>query len=217
MKEEGEASLGARAGFPPHHINLKVSELDSDNTPTNQFASANTIGAIGTRGPHVMNGYWERGQKENRDGYHHKWLIMNDLGYFDKKGELFFCGRSNDVIQTGGETVFAPEVENILLGNPMIDQCAVFGIFDEKFGERVCAAIVRVQDKGIKGPGSVSITKPSQMLSEIRTFCSEQGLTRYKHPRSVFLRDELPQNSSGKVLKHILTKTHTNSQHMSKL
>lgn len=159
------------------------------------------VGLIGTRGPHTMNGYWNRGGQQqdlqsNTD--HEGWLITNDLGYLNEIGGLFFCGRANDVIRTGGESVFAPEVENTLVQHPKVDKCAAFALDDEKFGESVCAAIVSVAERIKTSFESI------HWRDELRSFCAQKDLAGYKRPRRVFILNELPQNSSGKVLKNEL-------------
>ena len=198
MCTESSKVLGSFAGFPPQHIDLQIFELDENNEATDKIAKPFTVGVIGTKGPHVMNGYWFRGL-ENINQLSHDWLKMNDLGYLNNNGQLFFCGRSNDVIRTGGETVFSPEVERILIQHPDIDQCAVFALPDDRFGECVCAAIVYREpflDDIIAADNSV--------VSGIRSFCAKQNLSGYKRPKVIFQCRELPRNSSGKVLKHQL-------------
>ncbi len=186
-------------GKSPSHVELNIFAL-KDNKPIMQFAKPYDIGAIGTKGPHLMNGYWKRGSEVKNDGIVYQWLITNDLGYIDSNGGLYFCGRLNDVIRTGGETVFAPEVEATIIQHPGVDQCAVFGLPDERFGECVCAAIV-MKDKNQK------YSDYNNIFESIRSFCQHQKLSGYKRPRKMYILHELPRNSSGKVLKHVLKKT----------
>lgn len=200
---------GSNVGFPPHHVDLKIFHLDANNKPTNKLAPPHTIGAIGTKGPHVMNGYWKRGQDILSHGIGGKnWLILNDIGYLDNSGRLFFCGRSNDVIRTGGETVFSPEVESVVIQHPSVDQCAVFALPDEKFGECVSVGIVvrRSNVGNFQEWSNGTCLGSRNALRELREFCANQQLAAFKHPRVIFFCDELPCNSSGKVLKHILAK-----------
>ncbi len=221
------SSFGMLAGFPPHHIDLRIFKLDSNNNPTTEEAPTNQVGAIGTRGLHVMNGYWKRGMLEqtmttdemNCTTRKHDWFILSDLGYISDDGQLYFCGRSNDVIRTGGESVFAPEVETILLRHSQVDQCAVFALPDEKFGERVCAALVMKPTSVLPSSSDGALVKnggqtiddktitraPETMMKELRLFCMRQNLTGYKRPRTLFLCREFPRNSSGKVLKRQLS------------
>jgi acyl-CoA synthetase (AMP-forming)/AMP-acid ligase II len=200
---------GSNVGSPPHHVALQIFRLDANNKPTNNIVSPYQIGAIGTKGPHVMNGYWKRGQDIlNHSIGTNDWLILNDIGYLDDRGRLFFCGRSNDVIRTGGETVFSPEVEHVLVQHPSVDQCAVFALPDEKFGECVSAAIVfgsrrRSKENFPEYSKDICLANRKE-LREFREFCAERQLAAYKHPRVIFFCDELPCNSSGKVLKHLL-------------
>ena len=96
------------------------------------------------------------------------------------------------MIRSGGETVMASEVERIILKHPHVSDCAVFPRQDEKFGEAVACAL---------------ISQSPLKLDSIKSWCTKNGLASYKRPRYIFLVDELPKNSSGKVLKHKLVAT----------
>lgn len=193
-------SIGSRVGFAPPHVELKIFELDDASRPTNIPIAPGKFGAIGTRGPHTMNGYWTRGKTVcSTKRPNENWLIMNDLGYLDKaSGALFFCGRANDVIRSGGETIHAPEVENILINHPEVEQCAVFGLSDDKFGEVVCAAVVII-DMDID-----KVYPSDKWLRILKAYCTSRQLSSYKRPKYIFCYRELPRNSSGKILKHII-------------
>ena len=191
---------GTCVGIAPPHVELAIFAL-KDDQPTFEVARPYQIGAIGTRGPHLMNGYWKRGSDKESIGIIDKWLICNDLGYMDDHGQLYFCGRLNDVIRTGGETVFAPEVEAIIIQHPRVDECAVFALPDERFGESVCAAIV-LKSK----PMSTDMFS----LDTIRHFCEQKKLTGYKRPRQVFVLTTFPRTSSGKVMKNELKRICSN-------
>jgi acyl-CoA synthetase (AMP-forming)/AMP-acid ligase II len=178
---------GDCVGTPPSHVDIRL--YRKSGKALNILTLPNEPGIIATRGPHLMNGYWQRGsarQQNNRTG----WFLTNDLGFFDKNGQLHFCGRVKDVIRSGGETVLAQEVERVLLKHPDISECAVFPRKDERFGEAVACAIVT--------------KRPPLVLGAIKHWCKEKGLASYKRPRYLFLVDSLPRNSSGKVLKHKL-------------
>lgn len=195
-----EKNVGSEAGYAPHHIDVQIFALDESGRPTRRPVRQG-VGAIGTRGPHVMNGYWRRGNEFYNSSFHKNWIIMNDLGYINEKtGSLYFCGRANDVIRSGGETVFASEVENIINQHPEIEHCAVFALHDEKFGEIVCAAIVPSGNER----GNMKLKLSEKWLHSLKVFCHSKHLAAYKKPKLVFTCDELPQNSSGKVLKHVL-------------
>ena len=175
---------GDCVGSPPSHIALRL--YRKSGRATKIVSQPHQVGVIATRGCHVMNGYWDRGaQMTNLGG----WFLTTDLGYFDEKGQLYFSGRIKDVIRSGGETVLANEVERIILKHPHVSECAIFPRQDERFGEAVACAIVA--QLPIK-------------LNSIKSWCEDNGLANYKRPRYLFLVNELPRNSSGKILKHKL-------------
>jgi acyl-CoA synthetase (AMP-forming)/AMP-acid ligase II len=201
---------GAFVGYPPPHIDIEIIDPDSvRNGPLEwTILPCLQMGLIVTKGPHVMNHYWCRKDLTSPDS-NHGWLVMNDLGYLTDQGCLYYCGRSDDVIRTGGESVLAMEVERVLIHHPMIDAVCVFPLQDEKFGQIVCAAIQPKQDvcfasdsRRINQMASMS----SDALEKVRTFCSNHQLARYKHPKKVFIFHQLPQNSSGKILKFAIIK-----------
>ena len=205
---------GTCVGSSPDHVELRLfRQLEKHDHASNKadrsiITTPRQPGIIATRGPHVMNGYWKRGSQGDAGGSigrmgSNNWLWTNDLGYWDEQGQLYFCGRVNDAIRTGGETVLAQEVENILLSHPEISECAVFAKADEKFGEAVACAIVLASNN----------SKASQpQLGSLKKWCSDHGLANYKRPRYMFLVGSLPRNSSGKVLKHKLIQMYGRQQ-----
>mmetsp|Transcript_15929 Transcript_15929/g.32644 ORF Transcript_15929/g.32644 Transcript_15929/m.32644 type:complete len:179 (+) Transcript_15929:1-537(+) len=178
-----------------------------------------------------MNGYWQRGKKENNrnlrssnsnnnktmvesstsNHYDNHWFISSDLGFWDDQGRLCFGGRAKDVVRTGGETVLAREVEQVVLDHPDVAECAIFPRKDHRYGEAVACAIV------LKNPRS-SIQYTGSLSNEtIKKWCQQRGLAGYKRPKIVFLVDSLPRNSSGKILKHKLVSRFGNEELQSKL
>eukprot|EP00804_Cyclotella_cryptica_P000746 CCRYP_001015-RB/>CCRYP_001015-RB protein AED:0.04 eAED:0.04 QI:0/0.66/0.5/1/0/0/4/2183/650 len=190
-------------GHPPPHIQIGIFETFTQSLPSQQHLLPHgKMGIIGTRGPHTMLGYWSRDESSSstsnqsiQDG----WLFTSDLGYLSpKSGKLFFCGRVNDVIRTGGESVLATEVERVLSMHPEILECAVFALADEKFGECISAAVV---SKTFLPHSGVDLMESDELRDEIRRHCANHQLAGFKRPRRVFYMKSLPRNSSGKVLK----------------
>lgn len=174
---------GDCVGFPPPHVRVNLLDLSSESQAI--IHAPFVVGRIATSGPHTMNGYWRRGAKL---AYHPvPSLMTNDLGFWDGQGRLYFYGRATDSVRTGGETVMAQEVERVLIKHRDVEECAVFGLPDEQYGEVVCCALV-CRNRRVP-------------LEEIRNWCQAQGLTGYKRPRRLFHVTELPRNASGKVLK----------------
>jgi fatty-acyl-CoA synthase len=133
-----------------------------------------------------FEGYTGGGGKDVIDGL----LSSGDVGHFDETGRLFVDGRDDDMIVSGGENVFPAEVEDLLSGHDKIAEVAVFGVDDEKFGQRLKAVVV---------------TRDGASLSEddVKKHV-KSNLAGYKVPRDVEFVDELPRTSTGKVLKREL-------------
>ena len=146
-------------------------------------------GELWIKGPQVMSGYW--GQAEEtaetlRDG----WLRTGDVAQMDEDGYFYIVDRKKDMIKTAGFNVYPREVEEVLRQYPGVAETAVIGLPDGVRGERV-TAYVQLH------PGETATA------TEIRTFCRER-LARFKVPRAVFFRDELPMSIQGKVLRRAL-------------
>ena len=118
--------------------------------------------------------------------FDHGWYRTKDMGYLDDKGYLYICGRKDSLIISGGENIYPEEVINILLKMPEITEAAVYGVPDEKWGERVKASVVLA-------PGA-KVT-----AEEIDTFCRQYSAS-YRLPKEIEFLPELPKNTTGKVL-----------------
>ena len=133
-----------------------------------------------------FEGYTGGGGKDVIDGL----MSSGDVGHFDDDGRLFVDGRDDDMIVSGGENVFPAEVEDLLAGHDAVAEAAVFGVDDEKFGQRLKAVVVK--RKG------ASLTE-----DDVKKYV-KSNLAGYKVPRDVEFVDELPRTSTGKVLKREL-------------
>ncbi len=133
-----------------------------------------------------FEGYTGGGGKDVIDGL----MSSGDVGHFDDEGRLFIDGRDDDMIVSGGENVFPGEVEDLLSGHDAIAEAAVFGVDDEKFGQRLKAVVVKRKGK--------KITE-----DEVKKYV-KSNLADFKVPRDVEFMSELPRTSTGKVLKREL-------------
>jgi acyl-CoA synthetase (AMP-forming)/AMP-acid ligase II len=143
-------------------------------------------GEIVARGPLVMAGYYKNPQacqEAARYGWHH----TGDIGYLDGGNYLFIVDRAKDMIITGGFNVYSTEVEQVLLSHPAVLDCAVIGLPDEKWGERVTAVVQ---------------LRPGQKVTQedVRSFVKER-LGSVKAPKQVEVWPDLPRSKVGKVLK----------------
>jgi fatty-acyl-CoA synthase len=118
------------------------------------------------------------------------WVETGDLAYRDPDGDLFLCGRVDDMIVSGGENVYPIELENILIQHPDIDAVGVIGIPDQEFGQRL-KAVVRI--------------KPAARLDQLtlRTWLKPR-ISRHQMPATIEFRDELPYTPLGKLDKKAL-------------
>ncbi len=150
------------------------------------------VGEIAVRSPGAMLGYWNLPELTAQtlvDG----WVRTGDAGYMDEQGFVYLVDRVKDMIVSGGENVFSAEVENALAAHEHVVECAVIGVPDEKWGERV-HAIVRLRGE--------AVVAPEDLIAHCRTL-----IAGYKCPRSVELRSEpLPLSGAGKILKTELRK-----------
>ena len=116
------------------------SEIKIVDTHNNEVP-AKTIGEIICRTDQIMDGYFNR-EKANNEAIKDGWFYTGDAGYLDEEGYLFIRDRIKDLIITGGENVYPAEVENALMLQPSIIDCAVIGVSDPKWGEAVIALVI---------------------------------------------------------------------------
>ncbi len=148
------------------------------------------VGEVLTRGPHVMQGYWNR-PEVTADALRGGWFHTGDMGYLDADGFLYIVDRLKDMIVTGGENVYSAEVENVIAQHPAVGMCAVVGVPDEKWGEEVHAVVVPREGEQVTA-------------SELEALC-RRHIAGYKCPKRFHIRaDPLPLSGAGKVLKRLL-------------
>jgi acyl-CoA synthetase (AMP-forming)/AMP-acid ligase II len=143
-------------------------------------------GEIVARGPLVMAGYYKNPQA-TAEASQHGWHHTGDIGYLDQDNYLFIVDRAKDMIITGGFNVYSAEVEQVILAHPAVQDCAVIGLPDDKWGERVTAVLQ---------------LRPGQTITadEMRGYVKE-CLGSVKAPKQVEVWPDLPRSKVGKVLK----------------
>ena len=127
-------------------------------------------------------------EAKTADAWRDDAFTVGDVGHVDADGYLYLTDRASDMVIRGGVNVYPREIEDVLFGHPAVVDCAVFGVPDERLGERL-AAVVEVREP----------VEPEVL----RDFCREH-LADYKVPATVEIVDELPRHPNGKVLKRLL-------------
>jgi fatty-acyl-CoA synthase len=156
---------------------------------------AGEVGEIIGRGVAVTTGYYKNEEK-TKEVFKDGWFHTGDLGKFDEDGFLYLAGRMKDMIISGGQNVFAVEVEEIIVSHEAVAQCAVIGLPHETWGEMVTAVVV-------KWPG-VEVTE-----DEIVEY-SRDNIAHFKAPKKVIFVDSLPMTPTGKVTKYVLVEKYSN-------
>jgi acyl-CoA synthetase (AMP-forming)/AMP-acid ligase II len=167
-------------GFPFPGVRVRIVGDDGCDVPVGE------AGEIVVRSDSLFRGYWDDPAATLatlRDG----WCRTGDVGRCDGRGLLYLVDRKKDVIITGGENVFSPEVEDVLSSLDAVAACAVVGAPDEKWGEAVCAVVVPT--------AGTTLT-----LEAVQEFVRSR-LAGYKVPRRLVIVAELPVLASGKVDK----------------
>jgi acyl-CoA synthetase (AMP-forming)/AMP-acid ligase II len=156
-------------------------------------------GEIWARSDQAMSGYLNRPEATADTITADGWLRTGDVGRLDADDYLYIEDRLKDMIITGGENVYGPEVESVLIEHPAVADAAVIGVPDDFWGESVKAIVVTTTPKGHVEP------------ADIIEFCRGQ-LAGYKCPRTVDFLPPLPRNASGKILKAALREPYWQNQ-----
>ncbi|RJO73565.1 long-chain-fatty-acid--CoA ligase [Nocardia panacis] len=181
--DHDEPALRRAAGRAVPHAEVRVVDDADIEVPRG------TVGEIVARGDHVMLGYWNK-PEDSRRALRGGWMHTGDGGFMDERGYVFVVDRIKDMIITGGENVYSIEVENALAKHPAVAACAVIGLPDDRWGERVHAVVVPKSGVRVE-------------IEELRAHCKDL-IAGYKVPRSMDLAESLPLSGAGKILKREL-------------
>ena len=157
-----------------------------------------TVGEIAVRSPSVMAGYWRKPEATAEVMLPGDWYLTGDLGYTDEASFTYLVDRAKDMIVSGGENIYSTEVEDALGSHPAVEEVAVFGVPDPRWGEAVYAVVFSRRD----------VT-----TDELAAHCHDR-IAGFKVPRCIELRTQpLPKSAAGKILKRDLREPHWAGQH----
>jgi long-chain acyl-CoA synthetase len=182
--------------FNPHDRPRKAGSIGTsiinvENKIVNELGEDLPVGEVGelaVRGPNVMKGYYKM-PEETEAVLRNGWLHTGDLAKMDEEGYFYIVDRKKDMIIVGGFNVYPREVEEVLYNHPSVIEVAVVGIPDPNQGEAVQAFVVTKD--------------PSLTTDAVRAYCAHH-LAKYKLPVSIEFLEELPKNTTGKILRRSL-------------
>jgi long-chain acyl-CoA synthetase len=184
----GRPELLRSCGKPYPWVELRIVDDDGREVPVG------TVGEVWTRSAQNMLGYWNNPGATTATVTDDGWLKTGDAGYVDSDGYVYLHDRKKDMIVSGGENVYPIEIENVLMTHPTVDDVAIIGVPDERWGEAVKAIVVPAAG-----------TSPTE--AELIAYARER-LAGFKLPKSVDFAEVLPRNPSGKLLKRQLREPH---------
>ncbi len=165
------------------HVEIEIRDYQGNRLP------AGENGEICLRGPKVTKGYW-RDPEKTAAAFFGDWFRTGDIGYLDEEGFLYLTDRKKDLIISGGENIASSEVERVIYEMPEVREVAVIGARDERWGEKPVAIVVLAEGAALDLPA-------------LTDYCRTR-LASFKVPKQLIIRDSLPRNPSGKVLKRVL-------------
>ncbi|MCP5113539.1 MAG: long-chain fatty acid--CoA ligase, partial [bacterium] len=179
---DGERKPGS-VGLPIPDVEMRILDDRGAELPDGE------TGEVCVRGPNVMKGYLNLPEAD-AESFFGDWFRTGDLGYRDVDGYFFLIDRKKDMLIVNGMNVYPRMVEETLYRHPAIAEAAVVGEPHESHGEIPVAHVVPAEDAAL-------------VPAEVRAWCREQ-LGRHEVPRKVVIRDALPKNAAGKILKREL-------------
>jgi acyl-CoA synthetase (AMP-forming)/AMP-acid ligase II len=187
MSPEHARSKVGSTGMPYFGIDVRVVDKAGNPVPPG------LPGEVVTRGPHLISGYWNR-PEATAESIREGWFHTGDIAEVDDEGFIYIKDRSKDMVISGGENVYPAEVEDVLSRHPGVREVGVIGQPCSRWGESVCAVVVR--GDGWKGDDAL-------LVDELRTL-AQSRLARFKQPKAYVFMAALPRNPSGKILKRML-------------
>ncbi|KPF44604.1 AMP-binding protein [Rhizobium sp. AAP43] len=191
LDREAIARHPGSVGYPAPLLEIRIVNATGENVEDGE------VGEIWLRGPSVTPGYWNK-PEETALAFVDGWFRTGDLGRRDSGGVIFVPDRLKDMYITGGENVFPAEIEAVIGAHAKVQDVAVIGVPDAKWGECGLALVV-----------AVAAETPS--AEEILTFCAER-LASYKRPHRILFVETIPRTASGKAQKNLLRQTYASTQ-----
>jgi fatty-acyl-CoA synthase len=181
MTDDESVTKTGSVGKPIFHSNMRLIDPESG-----EKVAIGQPGELLISGPHICTGYW-RNPQATADAIRDGWFHTGDIARMDEDGFFYIIGRYKDMIKSGGENIYAAEVEAVFRSHPAISDAALIGRPDEQWGE-----------VGLM----IAVLKPSQIATEqdLLGFCQNK-LAKFKIPKHIIFTDALPYSPYGKIEK----------------
>ena len=179
----------ASAGKPLPFVDMRIVDDDGRDVAVGE------IGELIVRSDVAFAGYWT-GPEKDRETIREGWIYTGDMARLDDNGYVYLSDRAKFRIKTGGYNVFPTEVENVLAEHPAVNEVAVVGLPDPRWGERIHAVVSVLAGQSV----------------EPRTNCAHSVATRsltFKVPKSIEIWQELPKGPTGKIQKRSIIEHYT--------
>ncbi|MEQ8665609.1 MAG: malonyl-CoA synthase [Rhodospirillales bacterium] len=169
-------------GFPLPGVEVRVADPE-----TGKLVANGDVGMIEVRGPNVFQGYWKMPEKTDEEFRDDGFFVTGDMGRIDEEGYVQIIGRSKDLIISGGYNIYPKEIELLIDEQEGVRESAVIGVPHPDFGEGVVGVVVAENGADIDVENLMETIRPK--------------IARFKQPKAIFVVDELPRNTMGKVQK----------------
>ncbi len=190
-KHDAVRKVGS-VGVPPPFFEMRILNNQGEECEVGE------VGEICGKGPTLMPGYYKRPDLTEQaivDG----WLHTGDAGFVDEDGYLFLVDRMKDMIISGGVNVYPKDIEEIVIQHPAVEEVAVFGIPDEKWGETPVAAVVPRKGETIG-------------IDEIKKWINSRVDAKFQRVSDVVVMEAFPRNVAGKILKREMRENYNRAQ-----
>lgn len=189
MGEDEQVTIRCRTGLPIPNVQLEVVDQYGKPLPHD----GRTTGEVVARTPWLTQGY-VKSEEKSEELWKNGWLHTGDIGFIDEEGYLKITDRLKDVIKTGGEWISSLELEDIISQHEAVNEVAVVGIADEKWGERPIAMVLLKE-------GFQETVSQSDIQDFCMTFVEKGQIPKYGIPSKIIFPDEIPKTSVGKISK----------------
>jgi fatty-acyl-CoA synthase len=181
MTDEDSVPKTGSVGKPIFHSQMRIADPETgDEVPVGES------GELLIAGPHVCSGYW-RNPEATAEALVDGWFHTGDMAHMDEDGFFYIDGRYKDMVKSGGENIYAAEVESVYRKHPAVKDAALIGKPHEKWGEVGLMVVVLEQGQQVSE-------------EELKAYCQGK-IARYKIPKEVVFTETLPYSAYGKVVK----------------